>query len=242
MRSFTNCQASDMDRLVWFSLLLSYLPLTVTVTESVTKNESCFPPPKKILLRQTGRIAVLNCPIESHCFKDLRYRWFVFKENMHAHLDFRSDFGLEKYTQEGASLQINSVQVNDSGIYHCAVESGVDPAPRAQHVALGTTLVVREPITMIRYFLWASFALLATYSLILVTLIIKKYGCKNVSRSVSKTKKNSIKKAQFRVVLQEMYSRRNLDKGKKDGSRNRSQAEAANTEFANPNEDIYQNV
>lgn len=37
--------------------------------------------------------------------------------------------------------------------------------------------------------------------------------------------KNSIKKAQFRVVLQEMYSRRNLDKGKKDGSRNRSQAE-----------------
>lgn len=35
-------------------------------------------------------------------------------------------------------------------------------------------LLFTEPITMIRYFLWASFALLATYSLILVTLIIKK--------------------------------------------------------------------
>ncbi|XP_037332968.2 uncharacterized protein si:ch211-139g16.8 [Pungitius pungitius] len=224
-----------MDRLVWFSLLLSYLP----VTESVTK-EDCFPPPNKTMRRQTGTNAILKCPIESRCFKDPHYEWFVFKENLHVHLNLSSN----KYSLEGSSLKINSLQVNDSGIYHCAVVSSGDPASGAQHVALGTPLVVREQIrTMIKYFLWVSFALLAVYSLALVTLIIKKYGCKNVWRSVSKTKKkNSTKRAQFRDVLQEMYSRRNLDKDKKDVRRNRSQAEAANTEVDNSNEDIYQNV
>ncbi|KAL6102905.1 igsf6 [Pungitius sinensis] len=227
-----------MDRLVWFSLLLSYLP----VTESVTKEASCFPPPIKRMVRQTGTNAVLQCPIESRCFKDQHYEWFIFMENLHVHLKLSSNS--QKYSLEETSLKINSLQVNDSGIYHCAVVSSGDPAAGAQHIALGTTLVVREQIrTMIKYFLWVSFALLAVYSLALVTLIIKKYGSKNVCRSVSKTKKkNSTKRAQFRDVLQEMYSRRNMDKGKKDASRNRSQAEAANIEVDNSNEDIYQNV
>ncbi|KAM8844226.1 immunoglobulin superfamily member 6 [Spinachia spinachia] len=236
MRSFTNGQASDMDRLVWFSLLLSYLPVTVSM------KKSCVPLQTKRMVQQTGTNAVLKCAIESHCFNELHYEWFIFNARTHAHLNLSSDS--QKYSLEGTSLKIKSLLVNDSGIYHCAVESSGDPAPGAQHVALGTTLVVREHNKiMIRYFLWASFALLAIYSLALVTLIIKKYGRKNISRSKSKTKKkNSTKNAQFRDVLQEMYSRRNLDKGQKDVSRNRSHAEAANTEVDNSNEDIYQNV
>ncbi|XP_078126277.1 uncharacterized protein LOC144530546 isoform X2 [Sander vitreus] len=188
-----------MDRLFWFSLLLTYLP----VTESMKKEESCLLQPNKVIWRKTGQTAVVNCTISSHCSaRDLHYEWFTFKENIHLRLNLKSNS--LKYSLDGASLNINSLDANDSGIYYCAAVSSGPPAAGAQHVGLGTTLVVRGK------------------SLIL--------------------KNNPTKKAQFHDVLQEMYSRRNLDKGKKTVGRNCSQAEAASTAFKSSTDDIYQNV
>ncbi|XP_068574948.1 immunoglobulin superfamily member 6 [Cebidichthys violaceus] len=226
-----------MDRLVWFSLLLSYLP----VTESMKKDESCLTQPNKMMWRKTGQSALLKCIVSSHC-SGLHYEWFTFKENFHLRLDLSRDS--LKYSLDGASLNIKSLHVNDSGVYHCAAVSRGDPAPGAQHVGLGATLVVQEQNKTMRHILWVSFVLLAIYSMVVVALMIKKCGCNmSVCRSVHKTgKKNSIKKAQFRDVLQEMYRKRNLDKGKKTVSRNRPQAEAASAEFKTSTDDIYQNV
>ncbi|XP_078126276.1 immunoglobulin superfamily member 6 isoform X1 [Sander vitreus] len=230
-----------MDRLFWFSLLLTYLP----VTESMKKEESCLLQPNKVIWRKTGQTAVVNCTISSHCSaRDLHYEWFTFKENIHLRLNLKSNS--LKYSLDGASLNINSLDANDSGIYYCAAVSSGPPAAGAQHVGLGTTLVVREQIkTMARpILLWVSFVLLATYSLAVVTLILKKHGCNmSICRKKCETDKNNpTKKAQFHDVLQEMYSRRNLDKGKKTVGRNCSQAEAASTAFKSSTDDIYQNV
>ncbi|XP_056263712.1 immunoglobulin superfamily member 6 [Pseudoliparis swirei] len=229
-----------MDRLVCFSLLLSYLP----VTENMQQDESCLSQPNRVMWRQSGESAILKCSINSDCSaKGLHYEWFAFRENIHHRL--HAQHKSLKYSLDGASLNIKSLHINDSGIYHCAAVSRGDPAPGAQHVGLGTTLVVKGQIErLVRHILWVSCALLAIYSLAIVILMIKKYGCNmSVSGSVLKTnKKASEKRAQFRDVLQEMYSKRNLGNGKKTTSKNRSQDEAASTELKNSTNDIYQNV
>ncbi|XP_034394616.1 immunoglobulin superfamily member 6 isoform X2 [Cyclopterus lumpus] len=204
-----------MDRMVWFSLLLSYLP----VTENKQKDESCLSQPNGVMWQLSGESAVLKCSVNSDCSaKGLQYEWFAFRRNVHLRL--RPSNESLKYSLDGASLHIKSLHVNDSGIYHCAAVSSGEPAPGAQHVGLGTTLVVRGKSVQLQY------------------------GCNmSVCGSVLNTnKKNSVKRTQFRDVLQEMYSKRNLGNSKKTESRNRSQAEAASTEFKNSTDDVYQNV
>ncbi|XP_042360918.1 uncharacterized protein si:ch211-139g16.8 isoform X1 [Plectropomus leopardus] len=239
MRSFTSCQASDMDRLFWCSLLLTFLP----VIESVKNNDSCLFQPNRVIWKKTGHSAVLNCTVRSpYSSKEWKYEWFAFKENSHLRLNLSDSL---KYSLESASLHIKSLNVKDSGIYHCAAVSSGDPGLDAQCVGTGTTLVVRDKSLAMQVLLWLSFVLLAIYSLALVTLLLKKYGYNmSVCRRMCKSeKKNSIKKrAQFRDVLQEMYRKRNLDRGKKNVSRDHSHVEAASTEFKSSADDIYQNV
>lgn len=97
---------------------------------------------------------------------------------------------------------------------------------------------------MIRHILLLLLVLLAIYSLVMVTLIVRKGGCKtSIHRNLSKTDKNNVsKKMQFRDVLQEMYSRRNLEKSKQTARGNASHIEAANSELDGSTDDIYQNV
>nr|XP_020491962.1 uncharacterized protein LOC109985879 [Labrus bergylta] len=213
-----------MVRLFWCSVLLFSLP----VTESMEKDERCSSKPINEVWRNTGQSVVLRCNIKQHCLiRGQSYEWFSFREHSHGRLIPQS-FPL-KYSLEGAFLHIKSLHTNDSGIYHCA--AGMQGKP---YVALGTTLVVREKYkVMVKNIpLWLSFVLLAFYSLALVTLIIKKYGCSmGVSRRITKTQKNnSTKKRQFRDVLQEINSRNNLKRNKRAVDHNGSA------------DDIYQNV
>ncbi|XP_049925700.1 immunoglobulin superfamily member 6 [Epinephelus moara] len=236
MRSFTRCQDSDMDRVFWCSLLLSCLP----VIESVEKG--CLSQPNKVIWKKTGRSADLHCTVRSHCLpNNFHYEWFVFKENVHFCLNLNNP---AKYSLNEASLHITSLQVNDSGIYHCAAALNGSSASGAQHVGMGTTLVVREQDrTWLKdIVLWLSFVLLAIYTLVIVTLILKKYGYKMSGRTDSTDKRISTKKVQFRDVLQEMNSKGKLGRGKKTASRHRPEAEASSTEFNNSADDIYQNV
>ncbi|XP_062295251.1 uncharacterized protein si:ch211-139g16.8 isoform X2 [Scomber scombrus] len=240
MRSFTSCQAVDMDRLFGFSLLLAYL----SVIESTGKKDSCLSQPGEVLWKKIGDAADLSCNVSSDC-SGLRYQWFVFKEEGHLRLDVESNH--PKYSLNGASLHINSLIINDSGIYHCAAVSKGKTAPGAQHIGTGTLLEVKEVLktTLRNILLWISFALLSVYSLAIVTLIIlKKYGCTICSgkRMHTPDKNNSIRKKQFHHVLQEMYSKRNEERTKQTVSRNSPRVEAACADFTSSTDDIYQNT
>ncbi|KAM8724829.1 immunoglobulin superfamily member 6 [Acanthopagrus schlegelii] len=237
MRSFTSCRGTDMERLLWMSLLLANLPVTESMTE---EEKSCLSQPNRMIWRKTGQSVTLPCNVNPSCLdKDLQFEWFFFRENVHLRLTSLNN--PLKYVLIGAYLHISTLHVNDSGIYHCAAVMHGDSAPGSQYVGSGTGLVVREKVKiMVRdILLWLSFVLLSIYSLAIVTLIIKKHGCKRIQKS---DKKNSTKTKQFRDVLQEMYSRRNLERSKQSVSRSRSPAEAASTDLDNSNDDIYQNV
>ncbi|XP_037647107.1 uncharacterized protein si:ch211-139g16.8 isoform X1 [Sebastes umbrosus] len=174
-----------MDRLFWFSLLLTYLP----VTESTKKEESCLIQQHEVV-GYIGQSAVLSCTVRSDkgCSAEgLNYEWFTYKKHDHIRLNLSSNS--HKYILNRAFLHIKSLHTNDSGVYYCAAASSGDPAPGAQHVGLGTPLQVhikRRPILM--WALCALFVLLAIYNLAVVILIIKKYGCNlNVRRRMCKT-------------------------------------------------------
>ncbi|XP_034566616.1 uncharacterized protein si:ch211-139g16.8 isoform X2 [Notolabrus celidotus] len=176
-----------MDRSFWLSLLLFSLP----VTESKGKDQSCLTQPNKVIWRKSGQSVDLPCTMSSHCLTTgVHYEWFSFKENSHLRLNLRNHL---KYSLDGTSLHIKSLHANDSGIYHCAAALHGEATQGRQHVALGTTLVVREKVkVMVKdILLWSSFVLLALYSLALVTLIIKKNGCSMSSR-MPKTSKSEI--------------------------------------------------
>ncbi|XP_035809437.2 immunoglobulin superfamily member 6 [Amphiprion ocellaris] len=232
MRSFTSCPATEMDRLVWLSLLLSHLPAT----------ESCISQPNETIWRKTGQAAVLHCTMSDPCSAGgFLYQWFAFNQSGHFRLDLTGD----KYNLDGASLHIKSLQANDSGIYHCAVASQGPETCCRQYVGMGTSLMVREHAEiMIGHILLSLLILLAVYSLVIVILIVRKGGCKTcVHRKMSRSdKNNSSKKMQFRDVLQEMYSRTNLEKSKETARGNTSHVEAGNSELDGSTDDIYQNV
>ncbi|KAM9346670.1 uncharacterized protein ABDE67_013313 [Symphorus nematophorus] len=236
MRSFTSYPPTDMVHLFWFSLLLTHLPLS----ESKDTAESCLSQPNTVIWRKMGQSAVLPCTVSSHCTdKDWEYEWFSFKDNFHLRLKPHDNH--LKYRLLGASLHIKSLNANDSGIYHCAAVSTGKPASGEQHVGMGTTLVVREKVKiMVKHILlWLFFVLFSIYGLALVTLIIKKNGCKKKHKT---HRDNSTKKRQFRDVLQEMYSRSSSEKSKQTANTGRSQVEAACSDHNSSADDIYQNV
>ncbi|KAM9391821.1 uncharacterized protein KZ484_003382 isoform 1-T1 [Pholidichthys leucotaenia] len=240
MRSFTHSQSTAMDRLLCFSLLFSHLP----GIDSMGKRRPCVSQLNKTIWTKEGHSVDLHCSTSPNCSaEDLHIKWFIFKEKDHTHLNLDS----EKYSliEPGGSLHIKFLNANDSGIYHCAAWP-IKTQCCTHFVAQGETLVVTGKNAMARQILlWSSFVLLTIYSLAIVILIIlKKYGYNmNIRRSKSKTdKKTSKRKAQFRDVLQEMYSKRNLEKSKKIPSRNTSRVEVGNNEINNSCDDIYQNV
>ena len=96
----------------------------------------CLLQPKRIIYRKPGRSVDIPCTAASKC-SNMRFKWFVFKEIGHYELNTNHP----KYTLHGASLKIESLNLSDSGIYHCAATS--DQVAATHYIALGTTLVVQ---------------------------------------------------------------------------------------------------
>ncbi|XP_054616165.1 immunoglobulin superfamily member 6 [Dunckerocampus dactyliophorus] len=229
--------------LFWLSLFLTCLPL-----QGAARLQSCLSQPSNVILRETGQDGEIWCGVHPNCSdKGLHYQWFTFKRSSHIRLNL--DDMSHKYSLQGATLQIMSLNTNDSGIYYCGAVSPGEPRPGAQHVGLGTTLVVREKTKLMvgHVLLWLTFVLLVSYSLTTVTLIVqKKYGlniwnCRRLCKS-DKQKSSTNKTTIFRDVLQEMRHRRDLKRSKQASRRNPAQLETTATEWKNTPDDIYQNV
>ncbi len=110
------------------------------IPESMEEIGSCLSQPYKAIWRKKGEKVVLNCTVSSDCSaKDWQYEWFSFKENSHIRLPLDNPL---KYRLEKASLFIESLHANDSGIYHCAAVSNGEPVQGTQYVGWGTPLVV----------------------------------------------------------------------------------------------------
>ncbi|XP_051905519.1 uncharacterized protein si:ch211-139g16.8 isoform X1 [Hippocampus zosterae] len=237
-----HCKSTDMVPLFWLSLIsLTWLP-----PKGMAQPDGCLLQPRSVIWRELGQDAVIQCSVRPNCLSErLHYRWFAFERRSHGRLNLAHNH--HKYILHGATLQIMSLNANDSGIYFCAATSWGEPAPGAQHVGLGTTLVVKEKTKLMvgHVLLWLTFVVLALYSSATVTLIIqKKYGlnifnCRQISKSDTK---NTNKSRIFRDVLQEMHHRRDVKRSKQTSKRNPAPLEVTAAELNRAPDDIYQNV
>lgn len=115
--------------------------LRLFTPDSLKNTESCLSQPN-IIWRKVGSYVDIPCVVHEECpGQPWKYEWFLFKESYHIRLKLRE--GPDKRRRNGADLRISSLQVNDSGIYHCAVVSQGKPGRGTQHVGPGTTLIVK---------------------------------------------------------------------------------------------------
>ncbi|XP_052375385.1 immunoglobulin superfamily member 6 isoform X2 [Oncorhynchus keta] len=148
-----------------------------------------------------------------------------------------------KYSLERNSLNINSLQANDSGVYHCAALFRDVVCSGAQEIGQGTTLVVRERGVQMAWQVLL-FVLLALYSLAILILIIRKKTGKDIAvcRGTQKSdiQKNKVR-VQFGAVVQELYGKRNLRSNKKNPNHSGPAQNKVESPHSNHPEDIYQN-
>lgn len=107
-----------------------------------TNSDGCLSQPSEVLWRKIGQSVDLLCAIGAQCSgRDWKYEWLTCRES--SCFSVKAHENPHKYKLNGASLHIAALRANDSGIYHCAVVSAGDQTQGAQHVGLGTMLVVK---------------------------------------------------------------------------------------------------
>ncbi|XP_036794824.1 immunoglobulin superfamily member 6-like isoform X1 [Oncorhynchus mykiss] len=200
--------------------------------------------PDDIIWRIGGQSASLPCNIAYDTNRNIDFLWFVFKQDAHHSVDLITQ--QHKYSLERNSLNINSLQANDSGVYHCAALFRDVVCSGAQEIGQGTTLVVRERGVQMAWhvLLWLLFVLLVLYSLAILILIIRKKTGKDIAvcRGTQKSdiQKNKVR-VQFGAVVQELYGKRNLRSNKKNPNHSGPAQNKVESPHSNHPEDIYQN-
>ncbi|XP_061701663.1 uncharacterized protein si:ch211-139g16.8 isoform X2 [Syngnathoides biaculeatus] len=214
--------------------------------EGAAEPHGCLSQPNRVIWREPGQDAEIQCGVRPGCSaRGLHYEWFAFERRTHGRVNLAQ--GRHKYSLQGAALQIVALNANDSGVYYCAATSRGEPAAGAQHVGLGTTLVVKEKTKLMvgHVLMWLTFVVLAFYSSATLTLIIqKKFGLNicNCRRTHKGHEKSTNKTRIFRDVLQEMHHRREVKRSKQTARRNPVPVEVPAAELNVTHDDIYQNV
>lgn len=122
------------------------VPVSLFTPDIMENKENCpaglsLHQPDENIWRIGGQSASLPCNIAYDTNRKIDVLWFVFKQDAHHSVDLMTQ--QHKYSLERNSLNINSLQVNDSGVYHCAAVFRDVVCSRAQEIGQGTTLVVR---------------------------------------------------------------------------------------------------
>ncbi|XP_048847343.1 immunoglobulin superfamily member 6 [Brienomyrus brachyistius] len=184
----------------------------------------------------------LHCEVNgtSDCVADRTWTfvWFKFEANSSRSLWSKGN---------ARELLIRNVTVNDSGVYYCGVIVNDFTQSGGRYIGRGTLLVVREYSHVKHALVWTLFGLLALYSLaLLVLLILKKMQRKTATfagREHGNGGKGEPKRsAQFRSVVRELYSRRNLQKHMKKHCVTPAQPKDELTCSDAVDETVYQNM
>ncbi|XP_072550426.1 immunoglobulin superfamily member 6 [Salminus brasiliensis] len=206
--------------------------------------------PQELLFGDENHSLSISCHInmstcKSHSHKVL---WYVFTSNSHRQLDTKNQPLKYQLKTEENHLQINDLTTSDDGAYYCAVALNGMAKSGEQAFGSGTTVKVKVHGRHTgRAVLLALMVLLALLGITILTYII----CMKTGRHTlfikgrfrtNDAKIDSSKRVHFGVVVQELYSKRNLRK------KSASSEVSPENKFENPRsqtdqrEDIYQNL
>ncbi|KAG7335021.1 hypothetical protein KOW79_001617 [Hemibagrus wyckioides] len=228
---------------VYIILILIFSPgLSVSMcTLKVTQ-------PQEILHGRFNQSVYIPCHVNMSCHLKIaeEVQWYVFTTKSYHQLDINNH--PMRYRLEGRGLHISLLSHNDDGVYYCAASYKDLANSGAQDIGSGTTLTVKDnDYSTGQVLLLTLVVLLSLYSLIILTLFI----CVKTGRikllkgrqSQSQGKGDSTRRVHFGAVVQELYSKRNLRRNKKNSST--EVAQENKVENPRPNkrrEDIYQNL
>ncbi|XP_064170925.1 immunoglobulin superfamily member 6 [Anguilla rostrata] len=233
---------SDMITLA-VPLLFQLSVSLVCLAESRMLCRTVISQPDEVTAFTAARATILPCNVTHRCPNIASpIRWFVFRRDHHEEIHVQ----LRKYSMDGRDLTIHSPQTNDSGVYYCSTAMSSTTTVVVPSIGNGTRLVVREKpnTTTMTALLWTLFAVLALYSLLILSLLICKKTRREIFRSKRRNtpeKRGSTRRLHFHAVVQELYGKGNLR------SAGQNTAHSHHGRFENPHayspdEDVYQNM
>ncbi|XP_060757593.1 uncharacterized protein si:ch211-139g16.8 [Neoarius graeffei] len=191
----------------------------------------------------------ITCHVNISCpNKKPVVQWYVFTTDSYLQLDIKNQ--PKKYKLQGTDLHITWLSQSNNGVYYCAAFDNDSKNSGAQAIGTGTTLTVKEnenDNNIGNILLIILVVLLSLYSLIILALFIciktGRATLFNRRQTQSQSKGDSTRRVHFRVVVQELYSKRNLRRNKKNRHTEVSQEnKVENPRSHTEREDVYQNL
>lgn len=228
---------------------LFYILLIFTFTPGLSVNGCIInvTQPQERLHGRFNQSISISCHVNMSCPNSIPdMLWYVFRTDSYYQLGIKNQ--PTKYRLEGTELHINWLSHSDDGVYYCAVSDRVAANSGAQAIGTGTTLTVKEnEYNTGQVLLFTLVALLSLYCLIILALVIFiKSGRVKLLKGrqrQSQGKDDSTRRVHFGAVVQELYSKRNLRRIKKNTSTEVSQEnKVENPQSRTEREDVYQNM
>ncbi|KAK3552844.1 hypothetical protein QTP86_022539 [Hemibagrus guttatus] len=179
------------------------------------------------------------------CEAVVEVQWYVFRKDSYHQLDINNQPA--RYRLEGTGLHISLLSKHDDGVYYCAASYKGLANSGAQDIGSGTTLTVKDnDYSTWQVLLLTLVVLLSLYSLTILTLFIcMKTGRVKLfqGRQRQSQGKGDSTRVHFGAVVQELYSKRNLRRNKKNTSTEVAQEnKVENPQPHTRTDDIYQNM
>ncbi|XP_026997131.2 uncharacterized protein si:ch211-139g16.8 [Tachysurus fulvidraco] len=201
--------------------------------------------PQELLHARFNQSISISCHVNMSCQNKMLVQWYVFGTD--SYYEVKISNHPMKYRLQGTDLHISSFSDSDEGVYYCAASYQDLANSGAQDIGTGTTLTVKDNYNVGKVVLLTLVVFLSLYILIILTLFI----CVKTGRvtllkgrqSQRQGKGESTRNVHFGAVVQELYSKRNLRRNKKNTSTEVTKKNKV--EKSRPptgKEDIYQNL
>ncbi|XP_078521256.1 immunoglobulin superfamily member 6 [Lissotriton helveticus] len=212
----------DLPALILPVILLNSVVITDTCSIAVHQE-------RWMKVEPTSRTATITCNITATaCLSQPNIYWFRYLEQYHEDLctpncnNKTFKFKASPLKSNCASLEINELSPNDSGIYICGVAFTDLNAATNKQTGQGTILMVTEPRSPEVTLLIVLTVLLFLYILALLSICLCLYKAKNKEKKhfdgqtpEDEGNKNHKRRILFQEVVQEMYHKRRAWKARR---------------------------